>query len=97
MQKGVEYVPARLKQKRPKGSREEIGQGAESKRSNSVWEPSTSDEEHRDSEDSMSDLYPRLYIQSLHIYLFIPTERHALLQFRHSNAVRLVCVSLTAL
>lgn len=59
VQKGVEYIPARLKQKRPKGSREEIGQGTESKRSNRVWEPSSSDEGHSDSEDSMSDLYPR--------------------------------------
>ncbi|XP_017263079.1 surfeit locus protein 2 [Kryptolebias marmoratus] len=58
VQKGVEYVPIRLKQKRPKDSGEEIGQGKESKRSNSVWEPSSSNDEHSDSEDSMSDLYP---------------------------------------
>uniref|UniRef100_A0A1A8QFY6 Surfeit 2 n=1 Tax=Nothobranchius rachovii TaxID=451742 RepID=A0A1A8QFY6_9TELE len=57
VQKGIDYVPARLKQKRPKESREEFHQGKESKRSN-VWEPSSSEEEHSDSEDSMSDLYP---------------------------------------
>uniref|UniRef100_A0A1A7YVI7 Surfeit 2 n=1 Tax=Iconisemion striatum TaxID=60296 RepID=A0A1A7YVI7_9TELE len=58
VKKGIEYVPARLKQKRPKVSREEFHQGKVSKRSNSMWEPSSSDEEHSDSEDSMSDLYP---------------------------------------
>ncbi|XP_028274003.1 surfeit locus protein 2 [Parambassis ranga] len=55
---GIEFVPARLKQKRPKHIREEGGQGMPSKRGNSMWEPSSSDDGHSDSEDSMSDLYP---------------------------------------
>ncbi|XP_013864870.1 surfeit locus protein 2 [Austrofundulus limnaeus] len=59
VQKGVEYVPARLKQKRPKDLSEDMSQGKESKRSTGVWEPSSSDDdEHSDSEDSLSDLYP---------------------------------------
>lgn len=58
VKQGIEYVPARLKQKRPKGTGEEVSQGKPSKRGNNLWEPSSSEEDHSDSEDSMSDLYP---------------------------------------
>lgn len=67
MQKGVEYVPSRLKQKRAKDLSEDSSQGKESKRSTGAWEPSSSDDERSDSEDSMSDLYPRQCIRSLQI------------------------------
>lgn len=58
VQQGVEFVPVRLKQKRPKDTREEVSPGKASKHGNKMWEPSSSDEGHSDSEDSMSDLYP---------------------------------------
>lgn len=58
VQQGIEFTPARLKQKRPKDIGEEVGRGRASKHENSVWEPTSSDESHSDSEDSMSDLYP---------------------------------------
>uniref|UniRef100_A0A3P8T7R4 Surfeit 2 n=1 Tax=Amphiprion percula TaxID=161767 RepID=A0A3P8T7R4_AMPPE len=58
VKQGIEYVPARLKQKRPKDTGEEVGRGKPSKRGNNLWEPSSSEEDHSDSEDSMSDLYP---------------------------------------
>lgn len=58
VKQGIEFVPARLKQKRPKDTGEEIGRGRPSKQGNNSWEPSSSDEDHSDSEDSMSDLYP---------------------------------------
>lgn len=67
---GIEFVPARLKQKRPKNMREEGGQGMPSKRGNSMWEPSSSDDGHSDSEDSMSDLYPRQYASCAHCRFF---------------------------
>lgn len=57
MQKGIEFIPARLMQKRPKDTRGEVSRGRTSKQGNSVWAPSSS-EEDGDSEDSMSDLYP---------------------------------------
>ncbi|XP_068609083.1 surfeit locus protein 2 [Brachionichthys hirsutus] len=57
MQQGIAFVPARLAQKKPKVTRDEFDRGKPVKR-NGIWEPSTSDEDHRDSEDSMSDLYP---------------------------------------
>lgn len=57
-QQGIEYTPARLTQKRPKDTGDNIGQGKASKHRNGMWEPSSSGEEHSDSEDSMSDLYP---------------------------------------
>ncbi|KAM4719765.1 surfeit locus protein 2 [Anableps anableps] len=56
-QKGTEFVPARLKQKKPKNTGEEMGPSPK-RRPNGMWEPSSSEEEHSDSEDSMSDLYP---------------------------------------
>lgn len=58
VQKGIEFVPARLMQKRPKGAREEVSRGRASKQGNGVWAPSSSEEDGGDSEDSMSDLYP---------------------------------------
>lgn len=61
VQQGVEFIPVRLTQKRPKDQGEEVNQGRAPKHGNSMWEPSSSDEDHSDSEDSMSDLYPRQY------------------------------------
>ncbi|KAK7896013.1 hypothetical protein WMY93_021338 [Mugilogobius chulae] len=58
---GIEFVPARLKQKRPKDTAEDSRHGNSSKHGNGMWEPASSDGEHSDSEDSMSDLYPREY------------------------------------
>ncbi|KAK5621143.1 Surfeit locus protein 2 [Crenichthys baileyi] len=57
VQQGIEFVPARLKQKKPKNTGEEMSQPSK-RRPNGMWEPSSSDKEHSDSEDSMSDLYP---------------------------------------
>ncbi|XP_054896376.1 surfeit locus protein 2 [Poeciliopsis prolifica] len=54
---GIEFVPARLKQKKPKNTGEEMSRSSK-RRPNGLWEPSSSEEEHSDSEDSMSDLYP---------------------------------------
>lgn len=58
VQQGIEFTPARLTQKKPRDTREEVNQGRTKKHRNGMWEPSSSDEEHSDSEDSMSDLYP---------------------------------------
>ncbi|XP_067341193.1 surfeit locus protein 2 [Channa argus] len=58
VQQGIEFVPARLKQKKPKDTNEEVKRGRPSKHGSSMWEPSSGDEDHSDSEDSMSDLYP---------------------------------------
>ncbi|XP_026209580.1 surfeit locus protein 2 [Anabas testudineus] len=58
VQQGIEFLPARLKQKKPKDIGGEFNQGKVSKHGSSNWEPSSSDEDHSDSEDSMSDLYP---------------------------------------
>ncbi|XP_030598890.1 surfeit locus protein 2 [Archocentrus centrarchus] len=57
VRQGIEFVPARLTQKRPRDT-EEVGRGKPSRHSNSAWEPSSSEDDHSDSEDSMSDLYP---------------------------------------
>lgn len=61
VQQGVEFIPVRLTQKRPRDQGEEVNRGRAPKHGNSMWEPSSSDEDHSDSEDSMSDLYPRQY------------------------------------
>ncbi|KAM7368941.1 hypothetical protein PAMP_013242 [Pampus punctatissimus] len=58
VKQGIEFVPARLKQKRPKDIGEEVNRGRAPKHGNNMWEPSSSDDHHSDSEDSMSDLYP---------------------------------------
>lgn len=58
VQQGIEFTPARLLQKKPRDTIEEVNQGRNQKHRNGTWEPSSSDEEHSDSEDSMSDLYP---------------------------------------
>ncbi|XP_029300546.1 surfeit locus protein 2 [Cottoperca gobio] len=54
VKEGIEYVPARMIQKRPRDIGEEVNRGRSSKHGNN----SSSDEDHSDSEDSMSDLYP---------------------------------------
>ncbi|XP_062411001.1 surfeit locus protein 2 [Sardina pilchardus] len=61
-QKGVEFVPAHLQQKR-RPREEDDGdnkrQNNHKKKANGeVWEPSSSGDDGSDSEDSMSDLYP---------------------------------------
>ncbi|KAG5272566.1 hypothetical protein AALO_G00166920 [Alosa alosa] len=61
-QQGVEYVPAHLRQKR-RPREEDDGENKrqnnhKKKRNGEVWEPSSSDGEGSDSEDSLSDLYP---------------------------------------
>ncbi|XP_023666872.2 surfeit locus protein 2 [Paramormyrops kingsleyae] len=56
-EKGIEFVPASLQHKKPKGGRRE-GRQASSRRGNEVWAPSSSEEDGSESEDSMSDLYP---------------------------------------
>ncbi|XP_074474675.1 surfeit locus protein 2 [Sebastes fasciatus] len=58
VKQGIEFLPARLKQKRPKNNGEEVTRGRPSKHVNNSCEPSSSDDDHSDSEDSMSDLYP---------------------------------------
>lgn len=59
VQQGVEYTPVRLTQKKPKDQGEGGNRGKSPKHSNGMWEPPSSGEENSDSEDSMSDLYPR--------------------------------------
>ncbi|XP_042365522.1 surfeit locus protein 2 [Plectropomus leopardus] len=58
VKQGIEFVPARLTQKKPRDSGEEVGGGRPSKHGSNMWEAASSDEERSDSEDSMSDLYP---------------------------------------
>ncbi|XP_058473477.1 surfeit locus protein 2 [Solea solea] len=58
VKQGIQYVPARLKQPKFKDMGEEVSRGRAPKHRNNAWEPSSSDEGHSDSEDSMSDLYP---------------------------------------
>ncbi|KAL4609412.1 surfeit locus protein 2-like [Arapaima gigas] len=58
-QQGIVFVPARLKQKKPRNSGgEDKGDTMRSKRGKEFWAPSSSEGESNDSEDSMSDLYP---------------------------------------
>uniref|UniRef100_A0A3B1J7U2 Surfeit 2 n=1 Tax=Astyanax mexicanus TaxID=7994 RepID=A0A3B1J7U2_ASTMX len=66
VKQGVQFVPARLRHKK---QRKHTDDGRESasekqhkpkqKQDSGIWAPSSSDEEGSDSEDSMSDLYPR--------------------------------------
>lgn len=73
VQNGVEFIPIRLTQKKPRGTKDEVNQGRASKHGgggNSMWEPASSDKDDSDSEDSMSDLYPRQYT------LCTPFNRH---------------------
>lgn len=71
VKQGVEFVPARLRQKtRPRdtddgmesakegGSRSKHKQKEKKKQDSGIWAPSSSEGEGSDSEDSMSDLYP---------------------------------------
>ncbi|XP_066568722.1 surfeit locus protein 2 [Amia ocellicauda] len=50
-QRGEQYVPSCLKQKRPR-------QEGDAGRGGGFWEPNSSDRDGSDSDDSMSDLYP---------------------------------------
>ncbi|KAM4634613.1 surfeit locus protein 2 [Polymixia lowei] len=59
VRQGIEFVPARLRQKKkPRDIEGEARRGSNSRQRNPMWEPTSSDESHSDSEDSMSDLYP---------------------------------------
>ncbi|XP_020506469.1 surfeit locus protein 2 [Labrus bergylta] len=58
VKQGIEFTPARLRQKRPKDFGEDVGRGRAPKHGKGQWDPTSSDEDHSDSEDSMSDLYP---------------------------------------
>lgn len=60
MKKGIEFVPARLKQKRPRHIGDEVMEKGSSvkKHGSGMWEPTSSADDHSDSDDSMSDLYP---------------------------------------
>lgn len=56
----MEYIPASLqKKRRPRDEDENEQQKSHKKKGDrELWEPSSSEGEHSDSEDSMSDLYP---------------------------------------
>ncbi|XP_064827305.1 surfeit locus protein 2-like [Oncorhynchus masou masou] len=56
VQQGMEYIPASLRQKKPRDSDGERGRNTQ--RGNGAWAPDSSNEGGSDSEDSMSDLYP---------------------------------------
>ncbi|KAM9306157.1 surfeit locus protein 2 [Pholidichthys leucotaenia] len=60
VQKGIAFVPARLAQRKTRDpGGEQDGRERAPKRANGMWEPlPSSDEDHGDSGDSMSDLYP---------------------------------------
>ncbi|XP_061554882.1 surfeit locus protein 2 isoform X1 [Phycodurus eques] len=59
VKQGIEFIPIRLQQKRPKETSAEVHHGRKSKHGNGAWAPSSSDnDDHSDSEDSLSDLYP---------------------------------------
>ncbi|XP_008324220.1 surfeit locus protein 2 [Cynoglossus semilaevis] len=58
VKQGIEYIPVRLTQKKPKDIGDDISPRRPSKHGGNAWEPSSSDDDHSDSEDSMSDLYP---------------------------------------
>ncbi|XP_061590124.1 surfeit locus protein 2 [Cololabis saira] len=58
VKQGIEFVPARLRQKKPKHREEDFNREKVSKHSKSMWAPNSSDEGSSDSDDSMSDLYP---------------------------------------
>lgn len=80
---GIEFVPARLKQKKPKGSGGQGGRGSSPQRGNTAWEASPSDEDHSDSEDSMSDLYPRQYLHVIRMdHSWDPSIHFQSTQFR---------------
>ena len=72
MREGIPFVPARLQNKRPKNHNmfeAEAPRRRESKPKDEMWEPSSNDEDESDSEDSMSDLYPR----KGHTHTYLPT------------------------
>ena len=67
VKQGIDFVPARLKQKKPRDNvGEDFGRGRASKQGRGTMDPSSSDEDHSDSEDSMSDLYPCQYPTDTH-------------------------------
>lgn len=69
VRQGVAFVPASLRQKKPR----DVGEGErgrDSKRGNGFWEPNSSEGESDDSGDSMSDLYPRKCLAALHYSYF---------------------------
>lgn len=72
MKQGIEYIPVRLTQKKPKDIGDDISPRRPSKHGGNAWEPSSSDDDHSDSEDSMSDLYPcQCLSHFLHIDFFL--------------------------
>lgn len=58
---GVEYVPACLQQKkqRPQHPDDQTNGSTRPHRKEEFWEPKSSDEDGAETDDSMSDLYPR--------------------------------------
>ncbi|XP_030004403.1 surfeit locus protein 2 isoform X2 [Sphaeramia orbicularis] len=60
VKQGTEFVPARLKQKKPRNIGEQASERGSSmkKHGSDMWEPTSSEDDHSDSDDSMSDLYP---------------------------------------
>lgn len=59
----MEYVPACLRQKkqRPQHPDDQTNGSARPHRKEEFWEPKSSDEDGAETDDSMSDLYPREY------------------------------------
>lgn len=62
VRQGVKFVPACLQQKKRVKEHDDVtGKDDEVKKKkedSGIWDPSASDDEKSDSEDSMSDLYP---------------------------------------
>lgn len=61
VRQGVVFVPASLRQKRRAKEHDDVTGGdnkGKKKEDSGIWDPSTSDDEKSDSDDSMSDLYP---------------------------------------
>lgn len=58
---GVEYVPACLRQKKQRTHHpdEQMNWSRQPYRKEEFWEPKSSDEDGEETDDSMSDLYPR--------------------------------------
>lgn len=58
---GVEYVPACLRQKKQTTHHpdEQMNGSRQPYRKEEFWEPKSSDEDGEETDDSMSDLYPR--------------------------------------
>lgn len=58
---GVEYVPACLRQKKQRTQRpdDQMNGSRRPYRKEEFWEPESSDKDGEETDDSMSDLYPR--------------------------------------